>query len=52
MLRGAFAIVIMGIIAGAIAAFTDAGTHKISGEAIYVDRMDRLIRAVELDWGR
>ncbi len=54
-LISAFVIILIGIIAGTIAAYIDAESYKISKspeKAIYAEQIDRLIRAVELDWGR
>lgn len=52
MLQVALIITTIGIIAGTIAAFTDVASHKVSEETALIDRIDRLIHAVELDWGR
>ncbi len=45
-------IAIIGIIVGIIAVMIDSYSYQKSGNTILLERLDRLIRAVELDWGR
>lgn len=52
LLHVAITVTIIGIIAGGIAAFTDVTDYKAYENTILIDRIDRLVRAVELDWGR
>jgi len=45
-------ITITAMIVGVIAVMIDANSRNNSINAMFIDRLDRLIRAVELDWGR
>lgn len=45
-------IIIIGIIAGTLAVLTEANLNNRTSDTILINRLDRLIRAVELDWGR
>jgi chemotaxis response regulator CheB len=51
-MREAAVIIIIGIIVGLTAVLIDSYSYKKSGTTILLDRLDRLIRAVEMDWGR
>ncbi len=46
-----FFIAIVALFASAISVFIDTKSHNISQDIIS-DRLDRLIRAVQMDWGR
>ena len=45
-------LIIIGMIAGVVAIYFDAQLYKASGEGILINRLDKLIHAVEQDWGR
>lgn len=45
-------IIITAMIVGAIAVTIDANSRNNSINTMFIDRLDRLIRAVEMDWGR
>ncbi len=46
-------VIIIGIIAGSLAVLAEANlNNRTSNDNYLVHRLDRLIRAVELDWGR
>ncbi len=45
-------IIITAMIVGVIAVMIDANSRNESINAMFIDRLDRLIRAVEMDWGR
>lgn len=51
-LQVALTVTIISIIAGGIAAFTDITNNNSYENTLLIDRIDRLVRAVELDWGR
>ncbi len=45
-------LIIIGLVAGVVAIYFDAQLYKASGEGILINRLDKLIHAVEQDWGR